>query len=444
MVTEFLHDVPFAGKYNTISCASGHHLYEGRWMHDKRYVTDYARFWLCENASPRQYSTWLADAVLALCKVSGDFTLAESLFEGLKRLHSEWETERLSDNGLFYQDDDREGMEMTISQKGYRPATNSYMYGDAIAIAEIAERLDRSDDAALYREKAAKLRKSINTLLWDHEAEFFKTRTCFESDPNYNIKVWYESSIQYSLIEDGGLVNVREENGFIPWYFNIPNAEKSVAWKFLNDEKYFKAPYGPTTAEQNHPDFMYSSKYACMWNGPSWPYATTQTLVALGNLICNYKQHVMTEADYFDLLHTYANSHFLTMETGERIPFIDENLDPYSGEWLARKLLSEKNPQHSDAHRGKDYNHSGFCDLVLSGLAGIRAESGHSLLIHPLFSEDQLDYFCADGILYHGHTITVLWDRTGEKYGMGAGFKVLSDGSLLVAEKDLSAVRVEL
>src|SRR5947199_41383 len=29
VVTEFLPDVPWAGKYNTISCAAGHHFYEG-------------------------------------------------------------------------------------------------------------------------------------------------------------------------------------------------------------------------------------------------------------------------------------------------------------------------------------------------------------------------------------------------------------------------------
>ena len=32
VITEFLPDVNWSGKYNTISCAAGHHFYEGRWL----------------------------------------------------------------------------------------------------------------------------------------------------------------------------------------------------------------------------------------------------------------------------------------------------------------------------------------------------------------------------------------------------------------------------
>ena len=32
IVDEFLPNVSWAGKYNSISCAAGHHLYEGRWL----------------------------------------------------------------------------------------------------------------------------------------------------------------------------------------------------------------------------------------------------------------------------------------------------------------------------------------------------------------------------------------------------------------------------
>src|ERR1019366_488503 len=45
VVTEFLPPVPWAGKYNTISCAAGHHFYEGRWLRNREYLDDYARFW---------------------------------------------------------------------------------------------------------------------------------------------------------------------------------------------------------------------------------------------------------------------------------------------------------------------------------------------------------------------------------------------------------------
>ena len=36
IVDEFLPQVDWAGKYNSISCAAGHHLYEGRWLRDPK------------------------------------------------------------------------------------------------------------------------------------------------------------------------------------------------------------------------------------------------------------------------------------------------------------------------------------------------------------------------------------------------------------------------
>src|SRR5262245_30756260 len=41
VVTEFLTPMKHAGIYNTISCAFGHHLAEGRWLSDQRFLDDY-------------------------------------------------------------------------------------------------------------------------------------------------------------------------------------------------------------------------------------------------------------------------------------------------------------------------------------------------------------------------------------------------------------------
>jgi hypothetical protein len=52
IVTEFLPPVPWAGKFNSISCAAGHHIDEGRWLHDRRYLDDYIRFWFSRRRKP--------------------------------------------------------------------------------------------------------------------------------------------------------------------------------------------------------------------------------------------------------------------------------------------------------------------------------------------------------------------------------------------------------
>lgn len=46
IITEFLPTVPWAGKYNGISCPAIHHFNEGRWLHNQKYLESYAWYWL--------------------------------------------------------------------------------------------------------------------------------------------------------------------------------------------------------------------------------------------------------------------------------------------------------------------------------------------------------------------------------------------------------------
>lgn len=405
VVTEFYPKVLWAGKYNTICCPAGHHFYEGRWFYDTSFLDSYAEFWFSKRGNPRKYSFWAADSIYAAALVKGDFSKAKKLYNKLKDNYYCWENEKLSLHGMFYQNDDRDGMEYSAGGSGLRPTINSYMYGDASALKKLAIALDKNNEAEIWEIKANELKDKINLVLWDNDAEFYKT---------FNVK-------------SEKLVSVREQIGYVPWYFNIPDENKTVAWKFLNDENYFYAPFGPTTAEINHPEFMKEHNHECLWNGPSWPFATSQTLTALANLLCNYKQDIMTKSDYYKLLHQYANCQHLT-ENGKTIPFIDENLDPFTGKWLAREKLKNGFYPISPKNRGEDYNHSTFCDLVLSGLAGIRPSEDNTLTVNPLFTENNLEYFCADGILYHGAYVTVLWDKSGQHFGKGKGYRIYING----------------
>ena len=80
IITEFLPPVPWSGKHNEINAAVGHHIYEGRWLKNgKKYLSDYIRFFLDNPDRGHQYSAWLADALLRLCEVSGDYTPGEEL-----------------------------------------------------------------------------------------------------------------------------------------------------------------------------------------------------------------------------------------------------------------------------------------------------------------------------------------------------------------------------
>ena len=128
-------------------------------------------------------------------------------------------------------------------------------------------------------------------------------------------------------------------------------------------------------------------------------------------------------------MHQYAAQQRLTREDGRTVSWIDENLDPMTGEWLARSLLiqNRKGKPNYTPERGKDYNHSTFCDLVISGLCGFIPRDGGRFALKPL-TPARWNWWCLDGIRYHGRDITILFDRDGTRYGQGKGLVVLPRG----------------
>jgi hypothetical protein len=413
VITEFLPDVPWAGKYNTISCPAGHHFYEGRWLRNHTYLNDYASFWFHGGGNPRSYSFWAADAIYNAYLVSGERSTIGRLLPDLVANYTAWEKDHQDRNGLFWQIDDRDGMEVSVCGNGFRPTINAYMYGDAVAISKIAQLTGKPGLSKIYSQKASRLKTKFQDSLWDTGANFFKVKS---RTPNAQV------------------CDARELLGYTPWYFNMPDNAYAPAWKYLLDTAYFKAPYGPTSVARNHPGFKLAYQgHECQWNGPSWPFATAVTLTAMANLLNNYRQAIVGKADYYGLLKTYAASQQLKNDKGETVPWIDENLNPLTGDWISRtRLKTWQNgtwaKDKGGVERGKDYNHSTFCDLVISGLIGLRPAEGNRLVINPLLPEGKWDYFCLDNLLYHGKEITILYDKSGLRYKKGMGFMVWVNG----------------
>ena len=580
LITEFLPNVGWAGKHNSINCAAGHHFMEGRWLADPKYLDDYASFWLRKGGAVRTYSFWIADSLVQRAAVTGDTRLALDLLPELIANYQGWERERLDASGLFWQNDGKDGMEVSISGAlaphgaGFRATINSYQYADALAIAQLADLAGRDDVAREYRGKAAKLKRLVLEKLWDADAQFFKVLPCGKTS----------------------LSDARELHGYTPWYFNLPDAAQAVAWKQLMDPQGFYAPFGPTTAEQRHPKFAIAYQgHECQWNGPSWPFSTAITLTALANLLNNDPQTFIGKADYWKTFQCYLRSHRfrelppapaelkkskdnsvprhtwwaqdrlgrtewvqyefkepVTLEATEvfwydddagidppaswrilardgadwrevqakgpygtgldrynrvefkpvtatafrleaatakgksagilewrvcqvdknqagkavpsascsdiyaarlgalndgarqperqeaKQPWIDENLNPFTGDWIARTLLRQRGQKPEE--RGKDYNHSTFCDLVISGLVGLRPRPDDVVEVNPLIPDGTWDYFCLDQIRYHGRWLTILYDKTGQRYGKGKGLRVFCDGRETAAGEKLGLV----
>lgn len=419
VITEFLPQVGWAGKYNTIVCAAGHHLREARWMHDKSVAMDYARFWFGTNAQHRvKYSSWIVGGCLDAARVSGDIEPVSSLLDSMIAYFDNWESHPIpyadfegkgafpmggDGKGMFTSLADREGSELSLSGDGYRPLFNSAMYGEAKAIAELADFIGRKDVAERFRAKADVLAKGIVEKLWDGERRFFTT-----------------------VATTGERKAVRELHGYAPWYFGVPvPGPFGVAWNQLNDEAGFAAPYGLTFPERRATGFVISYQgHPCQWNGPSWPFATSVALTALANAIADGSSGDVQKDDFVRILHQYAAQQVRRTPDGRVIPWVDENFDPFSGVWISREMLMMRG---ATVERGEDYNHSTFADIVISGLCGLRPRLDGTLELKPLIP-DEWDYFKLENVRFRDKVISFYWDRHGSRYGKGAGFTVWADG----------------
>jgi hypothetical protein len=421
VITEFLPDVSWAGKYNSISCPAGHHFYEGRWLHDQVYLESYANFWFKGGVEPRRYSFWAANSIFAFACVQQNKNLVTNLLPFFDQNYSEWEKTHLCADGMFQQTDDRDGMEVSIGGSGKRATINSYMLGDAEAIASIAGMAGNTTLKKTYEDKSAALKSLLQNKLWNINAGFFETLP----------------------IHSDTLVGVRELHGYTPWYFNIPEEKYSSAWTYLLTTAGFKAPFGPTTAEQTNAGFkVVYEGHECQWNGPSWPFATSVTLKAMANLLHNYSQTIVSKSDYIQQLNTFSNSHRRINENGKQVCWIDENLNPFTGDWISRTMLKSKNALPKE--RGKDYNHSSFCDLIISDLIGVQPSMSNRLTIDPLVPSEYWDWFCLDHVKYHDKILTIVWDRDGSKYHKGKGFSVFVDGELKHNSEAIERIEIQL
>ncbi|HUT57498.1 MAG TPA: glycosyl hydrolase family 65 protein, partial [Phycisphaerae bacterium] len=130
------------------------------------------------------------------------------------------------------------------------------------------------------------------------------------------------------------------------------------------------------------------------------------------------------------------------------VPWIDENLDPRTGEWLARKILLQQEAKRKAEgkepggikERGKDYNHSSYCDLIISGLVGLRPRADDTVEANPLVPDGRWDWFCLDNVWYHGRILTIVWDKDGTRYGKGKGLRVLADGREIARSEALGRI----
>ena len=427
IVTEFLNNMTWdLEPYNSLNDATSFHIYEGRWLKDRQYINNYIDFMYKHGGNDRHFSEAIADASYSYYLVNHDKKFIKSQLPYMVKIYNKWYDHYDYSKGLYWIEPLLDATEYTISSidasggKGgftggdaFRPSINSYMYGNALAIKNIALLSHKTALADTFQNRAKDIRDNVLKSLWNPKLIHFTDRY---KVTNQYVTYWH-------------FIRGRELVGYVPWDFDLPthNPKYYASWKHLMNPKEFYGPYGLRTNEPSYQYYMKQYRYdkatglrECQWNGPSWPFQTTQVLVGMANLLDNYKQDVITKADYLKVLRQYSRQHY----DGKKLD-IYEDYDPDHGGAIVDI------PQRSE-----HYNHSEYNNLIITGLCGLRPRSDNVLEIDPLIPStkiaDPITYFCLQNVLYHGHNVTIMYDKTGKKYGQGAGLNVWVDGRKVI------------
>lgn len=436
VTTEFADDVDWQREpYATLNDASGFHIAEGRWLNDRRFTDDYINF-MYEGGNDRHFTDHMADSVWGRYLVDGDRAAVTRHLPVMRHIYGLWEDHYDFTKGLYFIEPLLDATEYTVSSidasggkdgfrggDAFRPSINSYMFANARAISRIADLAGNEPLSRAFANRAKALQTRVMADLWNPELTHFTDR--YKVDNDY-VNYWEP-------------IGSRELVGYLPWMVDLApdDPRYAQAWTHLLDPASLAGKAGMRTVEKSYPYYMRQYRYLgtareCQWNGPVWPYQTTQVLTAIANLLDHYDNTgPVTRSAYMRLLRQYTALHY----QGDRLD-LEEDYDPASGKPIV------------GLDRSHHYFHSGYIDLILSGLVGIRPRADDMLEINPLLPDSgdpqALAWFRAEDVPYHGHKIAVTWDADGSHYRRGAGLFVEVDGKKVAARATLGRLTVPI
>lgn len=458
-VLEFLDDVSWAMEpYTDLNDSSSFHLMEGRWLRNPAIVDSLIDHLYTGGGNDRHFSESIAAATEASTRVTGDPAPGLRHLDAMQSIYNTWNDHFDLQRNLYWVEPLLDATEYTISsidasgagftaqpsnkddfngfKLGYafRPTINSYQFANALAIARFASLAGKPDLAADYTHRAERIRSAVLGQLWNPGLQHFTDR--------------YQRSTPF--VTEGNFIRGREMAGYLPWFYELPPRDAAgqagtvnyaAAWKHVLSPAELAGPYGLRTVEPTYPRYMVQYRYdrasggrECQWNGPSWPFQTSQALTALANLLNDYRQTEITRADYLNLLRQYTRQHYLS--PGH--PDIQEDYNPDTGQPIVGLA------------RSHHYSHSTYVDLILSGLIGIRPRADAVLEVNPLLPAETapgtppIRYFAVQGVLYHGHEVSAVYDADGSRYGVGRGLTVFVDGKRASGPGPLGRIEITL
>ncbi|KAI1262203.1 six-hairpin glycosidase [Xylariaceae sp. FL1019] len=439
ITTEFIDDVSWQAFPSAfLDDATQFHFNEARWCRDRRFRVDHAKFISTASlADLRHFSDNMAISVYNAYLVDGVQSDIVPLLDGMKTVFDAWADHFDSSKGLYQIEPLADATEYTISSidascgedgftggESFRPSINTYQYGNAIAIAKIATLAGQSSVADDYNARAASIKVNVQDYLWNSTFEHFIDR-------------YYANT---SCVTYWDYIRGRELVGYAPWLHDLPDDTSTFAqaWNHLMDTDKLLGAYGLRTVEPSYQYYMQQYRYdaatglrECQWNGPLWPYQTSQVLAALANVLDHYPvttaEGIVNADTYMTLLGLYADLHYNKKRGGYLN--IEEDYDAATGEPIV------------GLDRSSHYFHSSFIDLVISGLVGIRPSDDETLTVNPLGTN--LAYFRLEDVIYHGNEVAVQWDADGSRYGT-QGLVIEVNGDVATTSATLQRTSVSI
>ena len=97
---------------------------------------------------------------------------------------------------------------------------------------------------------------------------------------------------------------------------------------------------------------------------------------------------------------------------------------------------------------GAGYNSATWADLIINVLVGLRTEpvasSERTFVLNPLAGRAGLRYFALDNLRFRGANLAIVFDADGQRYRLGKGLRVFTDGQLIASSDGLGKLEVTL
>lgn len=224
-----------------------------------------------------------------------------------------------------------------------------------------------------------------------------KSKLCFEK---YNkiivaIKKYMWNSEENCFVELMENMEQIKDIKHIGGLFVLLLTDPVIPKKFLSNlfsEEIFLQKYGiPSVSKDSFAYFPNNTvngvrSHLCQWNGPSWPFSTSLSLLAIGSYIKRINDNVLKKqySDYFkNELVKYTNLHFFMGDSSH--PCIVEHYNCETGTPLSLQ---------------EDYNHSVYIDIIIRMVCGIQPNEKGDIDFCPI--NIGISYLKLDNIFING------------------------------------------